>query len=174
MTFSYARISIPARALRDPQLAPAIQRILGLREDEIREFLAEPPDAEPYSGISDQALRLVDGQPFLVLEDEEPTAIAIAGDQLCALRVPHHVWHDVAPDALFSSLDAQAIACFDGRKHVITTDRHGHPVVRYTCVGPSPHVDRKRLAGLRRYARAAAAITAYAADHTAALPGDLP
>lgn len=157
----YTRFSIPLTALATAKRCRAVATALGLSAEEIAAVCAEDPTANtPEMDYSnDTHLRLVDGVPCLVWEDDECNyGGSFIEDELCAARIPFLRFH-LAGDEY-----GPGRAAYTGRGQLqwIDCDSDKNPLIRVDVRDGTAVIDPGAIKAVNRLLAAERAVLRYA------------
>lgn len=146
---SYTRFTIPMSVLANEAMTEAVRSAFGIPLPEFQRVILSDPVSDEAAGHDSFAVRLLDGRPVLVYEDEDANyGGASIEEDLCAAHVPFIQVNGAGDEYGPSS------TVFDGEaSEVIRLDHTLEPIAAIGLRDGKAVADQGELADLERYHR---------------------
>lgn len=144
MSRCYVRFSIPLTAIDSIQCRRILAPALGLVVDDIEPAVTQDPSLNtPLAGYENGvALRLVEGTPCLVFEDDQANfGGSLIEDELQAAGIPFLRFHLAGG----SYGPGRAAFTGSGDVHWVDCDGEGHPLIRVDLIDGKAAIDPEAL-----------------------------
>lgn len=155
----YCRFSIPLSVLAESAKTEAIRAAFGFSTADFQSTLLSDPLPDEATGHDSFAVRLIDGRPFLVYEDEDCNyGGSSIEDELCAAHVPfiqvNGAGHEYGPTS----------TVYDGEtSEVIRLGHDLEPIVGIGLIAGRVTVDPGEITDFERYLRLRQTVLLYPA-----------
>ena len=159
---AYTRFSVPLSVLADAGKTEAVRTAFGTPLPEFQRVLLSEPVSDEAAGHDSFAVRLVDGRPCLVYEEEDCNyGGAAIVDELSGALIPFIQVNSTGDEYGPTS------TAFDGQaSEIIRVDHNLVPVVGIGLVNGSVMIDPGEIADFERYNQIRAAVLMYPARPT--------
>jgi hypothetical protein len=156
---TYTRFSIPLSVLANVAMTEAIRSAFEFSISDFQSTLLSDPVPDEAAGHDSFAVRLIDGRPFLVYEEEDCNyGGASIEDELCASHVPFIQVNGVGDEYGPTS------TVYDGEtSEVIRLDHDLEPISGIGLIAGRVTVDPGEIADFERYLRLRQVVLLYPA-----------